>query len=161
MQATATVASSQFSMEQGRCSARRCEEQMNKHDNTRPDRLRPPPAERFAGNSHVFDLHAALHNLRAEVRPTQRGHRQITIFQRKPITHVLFAFEAGSELKDHAAHGLVTIYVLEGRLTVAADGQDYALDVGHVLILNPGVPHTVRATDTSAMLLTVHVEDEV
>jgi quercetin dioxygenase-like cupin family protein len=36
----------------------------------------------------------------------------MTIFHRAPVTQVIFAFEPGGELADHAAHGLVTIHVL-------------------------------------------------
>ena len=126
------------------------------NDSHQQERLRQPPIERFAGESHVFDLGALLHQLRAEAPPTHRGHRQMTIFQHKPVTQVLFAFEAGSELRDHTAHGLVTIHVLEGALAVQAGGQDFALDAGHVLVLNPDMPHSVRAAEASAMLLTVH-----
>ena len=123
-------------------------------------RLRPAPAGRFAGQSHVFDLGAMLSELRAEAHPTQNGHRQMTIFHRLPVAKVLFAFEPEGKLANHSAHGLVTIQVLEGRLIVQADGQDHELSVGQVLILNPDVPHDVRAPEASAMLLTVHMEDE-
>lgn len=128
------------------------------HANDPHERLRSRPDERFAGDSHVFDLAAAVRELRAEAPPTQRGHRQITMLKHRAVTQVLFAFEAGSELKDHVAHGLVTIHVLEGRLTVQADGQDHELSAGYVLILNPDVAHNVRAAETSAMLLTVHLD---
>lgn len=124
------------------------------------DRLRQRPVERFAGESHVFDLGAVVDELRAEAVPTQRGHRQMTIFQRPPVTLVLFAFDAGSELRDHTAHGLVTIHVLQGMLTVQADGQDHVLSGGDMLILRPGMPHNVRASESSAMLLTVHLDDK-
>ena len=124
------------------------------------ERLRARPDERFAGESRVVDLGAALRDLRAEAPQTQRGHRQIAIFKHMAVTQVLFSFESGSELKDHVAHGLVTIHVLEGRLTVQADGHDHALGAGHVLILNPDVRHNVRAAETSAMLLTVHLHGE-
>ncbi len=122
------------------------------------ERLRQRPVERFAGESRIFDLGAALRDLRAEAPATERGHRQITIFKHSVVTKVLFSFDAGSELKDHVAHGLVTIHILEGRLTVHADGREYELGAGYVLILNPDVPHDVRAAETSAMLLTVHLE---
>ena len=128
------------------------------HADDLQDRLRPRPVERFAGESHVFDLGAALLELRAEAPLTQRGHRQITILKHMAVTQVLFSFESGSELKEHVAHGLVTIHVLEGRLTVQADGHDHELSVGNILILNPDVAHNVRAAETSAMLLTVHLE---
>lgn len=124
------------------------------------ERLRAAPLERFAGASHVFDLGAVLSELRAEAHSGQNGHRQMTIFSRRPVTQVLFDFESGGELANHSAHGLVMIHVLEGRLMVQADGQDHELSTGHVLILNPEVRHDVRAPEASAMLLTVHMEDE-
>jgi quercetin dioxygenase-like cupin family protein len=96
--------------------------------------------------------------LRAEEHPAKDGHRQITIFRRAPVAHVLFSFEAGGGLDRHSANGLVTIHVLEGSLRVEAEGRDHALGAGQVLILAPEVPHDVRAVDASAMLLTVHME---
>jgi quercetin dioxygenase-like cupin family protein len=121
------------------------------------DRLRTPPSERFAGDSHHFSLADALAALRAEDHPARDGHRQITLFQRVPVTHVLFSFEAGGHFDEHSAQGLVTIHVLEGRIKVAADGADHDLAAGDVLILDPGVPHDVRAGSMAAMLLTVHL----
>lgn len=124
------------------------------------ERLRATPLERFAGESHNFDLGAMLNELRIEAHSGQNGHRQMTIFRRLPVTQVLFDFEPGGELANHSAHGLVTIHVLEGRLMVQANGHDHELSAGHVLILNPDVRHDVRAREASAMLLTVHMEDE-
>ena len=124
------------------------------------ERLRTHPSERFAGESHAFDLAEVLRDLRAEAHPAEHGHRQITIFQRTPITQVIFAFEPSGELTDHTAHGLVIIHVLEGQLIVQADGHDHELRVGCILVLNPDVRHNVRALEASAMLLTVHLEGE-
>ncbi len=124
------------------------------------ERLREHPSERFAGESHAFNLGEVLHTLRTEAHAAERGHRQMTIFHRAPVTQVIFAFEAGSEMADHAAHGLVTIHVLEGRLVVQADGRNHELRAGHLLVLKPDVRHSVRALEASAMLLTVHLEGE-
>lgn len=129
-------------------------------ENQQQDRLRPAPVERFAGQSHFFDLNRALSELRAEAHAAKHGHRQKTIFHRAPVAKVLFAFDAGGALANHSAHGLVTIHVLEGHLIVQADGHDYELKAGQILILNPDVPHDVRASEASAMLLTVHMENE-
>ena len=123
------------------------------------DRLRPQPEERFAGVARTIDLGAALAALRAEEHEGQAGHRQITLFHRPPVAHVLFAFDPGGALKEHAANGLVTIHVLEGRMKVGADGVEHDLPAGQVLILNPGVLHDVRAVEGGAMLLTVHMEE--
>lgn len=124
------------------------------------ERLRPAPVGRFAGEIHAFDLKAALSQLRAEAYAAKSGHRQVTIFHRAPVAKVLFAFEPGGELADHTAHGLVTIHALEGHLTVRAAEQAHELEAGMMVILSPNVRHSVRAAEASAMLLTVHMENE-
>ncbi len=134
---------------------------VDEHQENQPHgRLRQAPVERFAGQSHFFDLNRALGELRAEGFAAESGHRQKTIFHRVPVAKVLFAFDAGGVLLKHSAHGLVTIHVLEGCLMVQADGHDHELGAGQILILNPDVPHDVRASQASAMLLTVHMENE-
>jgi quercetin dioxygenase-like cupin family protein len=130
------------------------------HESGQQARLRPHPSGRFAGESHAFNLGEVLAALCAEAHATERGHRQMTIFHRAPVTLVVFAFEPGGELADHAAHGLVTIHVLEGRLAVRADARNHELHAGSILVLNPDVRHHVRALEASAMLLTVHLESE-
>lgn len=121
------------------------------------DRLRTPPSERFAGDTHVFSLPAVLKELRAEAHPARHGHRQITLLHRPKVTQVLFSFEAGGSLDQHSAPGLVTIHVLEGRLSIEAGGTDRELAAGEVIVLDPDVPHDVRAAEEAAMLLTVHL----
>lgn len=121
------------------------------------ERLRTPPSERFAGATHVFSLTDALAELRREDHPARDGHRQITLLHRGPVTQVLFSFDAGGHLDRHTARGLVTIHVLEGKLSVEAEGTDHRLGAGEVIILDPDVPHDVRASGRAAMLLTVHL----
>ncbi len=130
------------------------------HSTPQPDRLRTAPSERFAGVAHAFDLQSALRDLRAEDHPARDGHRQVTIFHQTPVTHVLFSFDRGGSLSKHTTNGLVTIHSLEGRLRVQADNQDFDLPAGQMVILKPGVPHDVRAEEASAMLLTVHLQQD-
>lgn len=125
-----------------------------------PDRLRAAPSERFAGPAHAFDLKAALRDLRAEDHPARDGHRQVTIFHQSPITHVLFAFDEDGVLAEHRTNGTISIHSLEGQLLVHANGERYDLRAGQILILKPNVPHDVRATERSAMLLTVHLQHD-
>lgn len=123
------------------------------------ERLRTHPTDRFAGASHLMDLHAALAGLRAEAHAGESGHRQVTVFHRAPVTQVLFSFDTGSELADHAARGLVTIHAIQGHLVVAVEGDSYDLRPGQIVVLSPRVRHSVRALEGSAMLLTVHLEN--
>jgi len=122
------------------------------------ERLRPPPAERFKGPSHLFDLDEVAARLRSEDHPSRHGHRQMTLFQRDHITHVAFAFDADGHLAEHSAPGLVTIHVHAGRLQVTASGETHDMGAGEVLVLAPRVSHDVRASVESVMMLTVHVD---
>jgi quercetin dioxygenase-like cupin family protein len=131
---------------------------VEQQENQQNERLRLAPIERFAGDVHSFDLNETLQKLRAEAHAGPSGHRQITIFHRAPVTKVLFAFEPGGELADHAANGLVTIHVIDGQLTVRAAEQTHELQAGMVVILSPNVRHSVHASQAGAMLLTVHME---
>lgn len=121
-------------------------------------RLREHPATRFGGPQHVFDLEQLSAHLQAEARPGASGHRQMTIFHHGATTMVLFAFESGGHLADHKANGLVTIYALDGALIIEAEGRNHELGAQQVLVLNPGVRHSVTAHAASRMLLTVHME---
>lgn len=127
----------------------------DQQESTPREQLRPTPMERFAGPSQVVDLGEASRALQAEAHSAHSGHRQITLLHHTPITQLLVAFEAGGALDNHAAHGLVTVQVLTGRLMIQADGHNHTLSAGHVLILQPDVLHNVRALEASAMLLTV------
>jgi quercetin dioxygenase-like cupin family protein len=124
---------------------------------TDQSRLRQHPADRAIGDSQVLDLAAALEQLRAEDHPAPQGHRQVTVFHQSPVSMVLFAFTADGILPDHVAQGVVTIHVLEGALDVQVADAEHVLEQNQVLVLNPGVPHSVRASMPSAMLLTVNL----
>ena len=131
---------------------------MDEQQSPQYDRLRPAPSERFAGQSHLFDLHRALETLRAESHPVRDGHRQVTIFHRAPISHVLFAFDEGGTLPAHSARGSVTIHILEGEFVLRVDDADHEMRAGQLLVLKPNIVHDVRALERGAILLTVVME---
>ncbi len=123
-----------------------------------PDRLRRPPADRFAGPEHVFDLADSAAQLRAEPHPAQDGHRQLTIVHHGAVALVLFDFEPDGRLVDHVADGLVTIHALTGHIQVTTREGRHELDAGMLLVLAPGVAHDLSAALPSQVLLTVHLE---
>lgn len=123
-------------------------------------RLRTAPQERFSGDHHCFDLQAQLQQLRAENHQSPNGHRQVTLLHHGPFSQVLFAFQAGGEIPRHTAHGWVSIHVLEGQVTVGMEDHTHELAAGHLLMIDPGVPHSVRSEQESAMLLTVQIQVE-
>lgn len=122
------------------------------------ERLRQHPDERFSAPQHHVDLSAITAQLRAEPLPSQRNHRQETLYRHGPVTIALFLFERGARLPQHVAEGVVTVHVLEGRLNMTAEGKSHDLSAGQLLVMAPGVRHDVHAVDSTRMLLTVCLE---
>jgi quercetin dioxygenase-like cupin family protein len=118
-------------------------------------RLRARPDERFESPVVHFNLHAIGATLRAEPHRAVAGHRQIAIYKREHTTVVVYAFERDGEIPVHTAEGLVMLQTLRGRVHVDCDGDSYELTPGQIVILAAGVPHAVRASEPSEMILTV------
>lgn len=127
-------------------------------ENFENGRLRVAPSERFAGEQHAFELKRVVAELRAENHPAQSGHRQMTLLHQGAVTMVVFAFENGGVMADHAAHGLVTIQVIEGDFAIETPAQSHRLAAGSLLVLQPDVRHSVTAHAAGAFLLTVAME---
>lgn len=118
-------------------------------------RLRPRPAERFAGPEHRIELASALGALRSEAHDGKDRHRQITVFRKGPLRLVLFAFEAGGRLAAHHAPGFVVIHALRGTVRVRTPNETHELTAGRILVLDPEVVHDVEAHEEADILLTV------
>ena len=123
------------------------------------DRIRTHPETRFEGSAHCIDLRAAIKKLLDEAQAAQRGHRQQTLYKSGPMTLAIFAFEKGSKLVDHVADGVVVIQVIEGELVVSTPERRHKLAAGKLLVLAPGVKHSVNAARAGQMLLTVHMTE--
>jgi quercetin dioxygenase-like cupin family protein len=117
-------------------------------------RLRPAPESRFDEPSLVFDLAAEVATVRAE-GAAPHGHRQKTLYKHGNRTVALFALDAGACIHEHRTAGTVTIQVVEGEITVVADGRSHRLCAGKVLVLAPKVAHEVRAECAASFLLQV------
>ncbi|HET7550790.1 MAG TPA: cupin domain-containing protein [Gemmatimonadaceae bacterium] len=119
------------------------------------DRLRPPPAERFAGPEHKLDFGLSLQKLRGEPHQAKDGHNQATLFHSDTLRLVLFAFQPGGGLPRHQAPGVVMIQPLRGEIQVTTPSRTYDLRQGESLVLQPNVPHDVDAKSEADMLLSV------
>ena len=124
---------------------------------SQPDQ-RTPPRERFAGGEHLFDLAVEGQRLRDEPGDARDGHRQITLFRGGGVSIVLFDFEAGGQLKDHAADGYVTVLVLNGAIRMATAAEQHQMSSGALLVLRPGIRHDLEAKTASSVLLTVRLD---
>lgn len=121
---------------------------------------RDRPSHRFQNLEQKISLTDAIARLRAEERPSASGHRQISLMRKGPISLILFSFDAGAQLKEHRADGIVGIHVLRGRLHVNAESREYELRTSELLFLNPHVHHGLVAIDESDVLVSIQALSE-
>lgn len=72
-----------------------------------------------------------------------------------PFSVIVFAFDAGVELREHHAPVPVLLQVLDGRVRVDAAGESVELVPGGLLHIAAEVRHRVVATEPSHLQLTV------
>jgi len=102
-----------------------------------------------------FDLAAQVDSLKRE-ETWQRSDRVARTLVQRPGFHlVLTVIKLGAALREHRAEGHVTVQTVAGHLRLHVGAQSVDLPAGHLLALEPGVPHDVEALEESAFLLTV------
>jgi quercetin dioxygenase-like cupin family protein len=72
-----------------------------------------------------------------------------------PLRVVLFTFDAGQELTEHATPARALVQILGGRSEWTLGGEKRELRAGDFLHMPPGLPHAVRALEPLSMLLTL------
>ncbi|RVU42448.1 hypothetical protein EA187_16355 [Lujinxingia sediminis] len=125
-----------------------------------PQRLRPPPRERFADDFTTFDLVRTFEALDREESVSTDGHRQITLFKRGPFTLMALSFEADASWPRHLTDGVVTLELIRGHLDIfTSEGRHTLLDRG-LSVIQPRVALSIHAPRPSHLLMGVYLEPE-
>jgi quercetin dioxygenase-like cupin family protein len=94
-----------------------------------------------------------LFTLDSLVTPTTHGIAS-RVLARTPAGHLtLFAFDAGEELSEHTAPFDALVLTLSGALALTIGGRETRTSPHTIVRLPANVPHAVRATEASRMLL--------
>ncbi len=99
-------------------------------------------------------------NLGAEIEhfapgSTGAGRRAETLIKHDRLRVVLVTMRTGAALHDHTAPGPITIHPVRGSFAVTVGGEERRLDAGHLISIEAGVTHAVRALEDGAFLLTI------
>jgi quercetin dioxygenase-like cupin family protein len=114
------------------------------------------PARRLVATSLDFDLETELGSLTQEAS-WQRGDRNArTVVEEPGFRVTLTALKPGTRVREHRTDGWLSIQTTRGHIRVHLPDREADLPTGHVLVLEPNVPHDVEALEVeSAFLLTV------
>ncbi len=105
-----------------------------------------PPGELFALDTFVT--------------PTAQGIASRVLARTAAGNITLFAFDAGEELSEHTAPFDALVITLSGALVLTIGGRDVQTTPQSVVLMPANVPHAVRATEPSRMLLIMLRERE-
>jgi quercetin dioxygenase-like cupin family protein len=98
-----------------------------------------PPAEAFA--------------LQSLVTTTDKGIASRVLARTTGGNLTIFAFDAGEELSEHTAPFDALVVVLEGAFVLTIGGQEVGAAPDTIVRMPANVPHAVRATEPSRLLL--------
>lgn len=74
------------------------------------------------------------------------------------VKFILMAFDAGSELPEHAAPGDAIVFALEGEAVISYEGQDHTIKAGENFHFAKADRHSVKATKQFKMALLLTLE---
>jgi quercetin dioxygenase-like cupin family protein len=75
---------------------------------------------------------------------------------KKPNGNItLFAFDKDESLTEHTSPFEAVVYIVDGEMEIRIGGNPYNVKAGEILVMPPDVPHGLKATVKSKMLLTM------
>lgn len=124
---------------------------------TQPSRNRVPSRRLSDDHGTLFDLNAEVAGLGAQENwPKQNEPRITSMLVKHPeLRIVLVTMLAGTTWDDHKTDARISVQPLHGQIKFKTPGSTVDLRAGQLLVLNPGVSHSVEAVEKSAFLLTI------
>ena len=75
---------------------------------------------------------------------------------KKPNGNItLFAFDKDESLTEHTSPYEAVVYMVDGEMEIKIGGNPYNVKAGEILVLPADIPHGLKATVKSKMLLTM------
>ena len=115
----------------------------------------PIAAHALADEGLVFRLADEVRELQQDLGRATGGRSGKTLAKAGGLRVTLVVLDAGVTLEPEAAAGGASLQVLEGRLRVQADGEEWELAPGDPVALGHNLREPVRAIERSAFLVTV------
>lgn len=67
----------------------------------------------------------------------------------------LFAFDKDESLTEHSSPYEAVVFMVDGEMEIRIGGNPFNVKAGEIIVMPPNVPHGLKATRKSKMLLTM------
>ena len=67
----------------------------------------------------------------------------------------LFAFDKDEALTEHTSPYEAVVYMIDGEMEIKIGGNPYDIKAGEIIVMPPNIPHGLKATQKSKMILTM------
>jgi quercetin dioxygenase-like cupin family protein len=78
-----------------------------------------------------------------------------TLIKTHDLEVIRLVLPKGKSIATHSAPCEITVHCIEGQATLATSGKSAVLSAGTMLYLNAGEPHSVLASESSTLLVTM------
>jgi ethanolamine utilization protein EutQ (cupin superfamily) len=112
-------------------------------------------AHPLSGQGLVFRLADEMQGLRSDIARTSGGRAAKTLAKADGLRVTLTHLQAGVRMDPRAVAGGASLQVLEGRLSVHADGRVVEAGPGDLVLLGENLREPVRAEEDAFFLVTV------
>ncbi len=109
----------------------------------------------LAGPMLTFDLEQQLGELQREDAYQRSGRAGRTLAKSGRLRVVLVALATDTVIGTHQVDSPMTLHILKGHIRYRAGAEQHELRQGELLFFGPGDAHDIRATEESALLLTL------
>ncbi|MGY4383269.1 quercetin dioxygenase-like cupin family protein [Pedobacter sp. UYP24] len=129
---------------------------MEKSNQATPQR---PEGDRLLDAKMVtMDMALFKEQIKQEKAWKEGERNSITIFKSEGMRIVMIALHKGAEMKAHTAPCIISVQVLEGKISFHTENQSAELKEGQMLALHAGISHSVHAVEESIFLLTLSTQ---
>ncbi len=102
------------------------------------------------------------HTYSGDILPLQLGpaatsQTTITIVKADDMELRRILMPPGEEIETQQLSGSLTVHCLQGRISVSAHDREQSLENGQMIYLRANEPHSIKAIEQSAILITAHV----
>ncbi len=103
----------------------------------------------------ALNVEAELKRLKTEPEWATGEEDGITLVKYPHMRVVLIALKKGKSMREHKVKGPMSLFVVSGAIVLIAGKSQYKLRAKNIATLRKAIPHDVRASTESVILLTI------